>query len=116
VKDFSKVKDFNMPYALQIMDPGPTEGQYLERFDLEAHSLLGPYPTGYVWFTPTVERALLFDTVELALETWNRQSHSTPLRPDGQPNRPLTAFTMAIVSVKKRHDASVEQPHSELEI
>jgi hypothetical protein len=66
-----------------------------------------------------VDRALLFDTVELALETWNRQSRSTPLRPDGQPNRPLTAFTMAIVSVKKRHDAklhSVEQPHSELEI
>lgn len=113
-----------MPFVLQIMDPGPTEGQYLERFDPEAHSPIGPYPTGYVWFTPTVERALLFDTVELALETWKRQSRSTPLRPDGQPNRPLTAFTMAIVPVKKQLKTCTtigeqlhnEQLHSELEI
>ena len=94
------MENFNMPFVLQVMDLGPTEGQYLEWFDLEAHGPMGPYPTGQVSFTPTLERALRFDTAALALETWKRQSRKAPLRPDGEPNRPLTAFTMAIVPVK----------------
>jgi len=41
--------------------------------------------------------AMRFDDVGEAMEFWRRQSTVMPFRPDGKPNRPLTAFTIEIL-------------------
>lgn len=41
-------------------------------------------------------KALRFDTLGEAWEFWRQPSTVRPVRPDGQPNRPLTAFTVSI--------------------
>lgn len=89
-----------MAYVMRAVGPPCVEGQYLEWFDLDDHAPNQPYPAGYVHFTSTLERALRFDTAKDALDTWKTQSTLSPLRPDGLPNRPLTAFSMEILSVK----------------
>lgn len=48
---------------------------------------------GMIAFTIEREQALAFDTFAEAMECWKRQSTVRPLRDDGRPNRPLTAFT-----------------------
>lgn len=48
---------------------------------------------GAVEFTDDPARALRFPDAGAALRFWRAQSTVVPLRPDGRPNRPLTAFT-----------------------
>lgn len=71
--------------------PCPHEGQYLETFDFEASG-----GRGYGTFTPHAERALQFATAGDAIAFWRTPSATVPTRPDGQPNRPLTALTVEI--------------------
>lgn len=54
------------------------------------------YPCGRVDFTDDPAEALTFDSIEEALRFRGRRSTTVPERPDGQPNRPLTAFTLAV--------------------
>lgn len=44
-------------------------------------------------------KALAFPGIEEAWRAWTEQSKSHPLRPDGKPNRPLTAFTVEFVKL-----------------
>jgi hypothetical protein len=53
----------------------------------------------HVQVTPDVKHAKLFDSAGDAAEFWKTQSKVVPLRPDGLPNRPLTAFTVEISSI-----------------
>lgn len=53
---------------------------------------------GVIRLTPDPERAVRFVSTSKALQAWNTQSKQRPLRPDGLPNRPLTALTVEIVS------------------
>jgi hypothetical protein len=55
-----------------------------------------PYPTGVFESSTSPEHALRFSSFFDATECYKRQSIRTPLRPDGEPNRPLTAFTVQI--------------------
>ncbi|MFL5302733.1 MAG: hypothetical protein ACJ79R_20575 [Anaeromyxobacteraceae bacterium] len=74
---------------------GAPDGQYLARFDPEAHG-----GDGYVEGTKDPSRALRFESWEAAFHCWQRQSVSKPLRGDGKPNRPLSAFTVEIVRLE----------------
>lgn len=56
---------------------------YLQSFDLEKPS---------VKLTYDIAKAHRFETLDDAVSTWKRQSLTQPYRPDGQPNRPLTAY------------------------
>lgn len=47
------------------------------------------------WTTDTAE-ALTFPDAGEAGGFWRQQSTVKPLRPDGAPNRPLTAYTVAV--------------------
>lgn len=38
--------------------------------------------------------ALQFKDIKEAFDFWNQQSPTVPMRPDGKPNKPLTAFTV----------------------
>lgn len=67
-------------------------GRFLKAYDPDAHGGLG-----MAQWTADPAAALTFDTLEAAFETWRRQSTVAPTRPDGMPNRPLTAFSVEFV-------------------
>lgn len=74
----------------------PVTGEYLKSFDPNRHAPARPYPTGHAEFTSDPENVLLFATVEDAIDFYHQQSAAVPIRPDGSPNRPLTAFPMDV--------------------
>ena len=76
--------------------PCPHEGLYLEAFDFEADDGLG-----FGEFTEDIDRAMQFEDVMAAGEFWRTISKTRPVRPDGQPNRPLTALCVEIVKEGK---------------
>ena len=65
-------------------------GNYLQDYNPEAHN-----GRGDATFTPDVAKAMKFDSFYAAMECWSRQSKTLPLRPDGKPNKPLTAFSVS---------------------
>ena len=68
------------------------EGHYLSRFDFDAAA-----GRGRGWWTTRLDKALHFDDAGAAFDFWKTQCRTVPLRHDGEPNRPLTAFTVEIV-------------------
>jgi len=71
--------------------PCPISGQFLESFDHEADG-----GRGFGTFTRRISRAMVFDTIKEAMAFRDRQSTVMPLRPDGEPNRPLSCTTINI--------------------
>jgi hypothetical protein len=70
------------------------DGRYLETFDPD-----GNQGRGRITSTPDLAAALQFDTAEQAMEMWRKQSTAHPLRQDGHPNRPLTAYSCEIIDL-----------------
>jgi hypothetical protein len=71
--------------------PSNLEGQYVKRFDpnkFEGRGELIP--------TRNRDEAMVFASAEEAWDFYRQQSTTHPTRPDGKPNRPLTAFTVTI--------------------
>lgn len=52
--------------------------------------------TGQIVVTRNPRAAMLFPDAAAALAAWKTQSTVAPLRRDGEPNRPLTAYTVEI--------------------
>jgi hypothetical protein len=73
---------------------GPLKGEYLVSFDAEAGN-----GQGFVLSTPDLQKARRF-TFREAWETLGTEPRSKPKRPDGKPNRPLTATTWQILPVE----------------
>ncbi len=67
-------------------------GEYLERYDPEAHG-----GRGEATFTRDIERAMVFPDVGAVWRCIRKQPRARPIRPDGKPNRPLMAFTLQIL-------------------
>src|SRR5262245_5811862 len=59
--------------------------------DFEAHS-----GRGEAVFTHNIKQAMRFANFDDAFAYWRTIPRSRPRRPDGKPNRPLTAFHMNI--------------------
>lgn len=74
----------------------PHDDSYLLSYDPNAHAPGRPHPTGDVVVTKYIEKAMKFDKREDAFALWKTQSTAVPLRLDGKPNRPLTAFTITV--------------------
>lgn len=72
----------------------PVAGQWLKSFDHEAHNGLGDGV-----FTAEPSRAMRFDSFAEALEFWKKVPLCNPMRPDGKPNRPLSATTVTFDEV-----------------
>lgn len=72
-------------------------GEYLKSYDPEAHDGFGD-----ATFTTDINKALVFDTFAAALLFTRQQPANRPLRADGRPNRPLTAFTLEYKDVHSR--------------
>lgn len=77
-------------YGLWILD-GKTldSGCWLESYDPD-----GDDGAGLIMGTNDAQDAKRFPDVGAALEEWKRPSTTRPLRLDGKPNRPLSAFTV----------------------
>ena len=64
-------------------------GQYLASYDPEAN---GGY--GDSAWTANPAAAMTFPTMMAAVDCWMQVPRNRPVRPDGKPNRPLTALTV----------------------
>jgi len=73
-------------------EPSPFDGQYVKEYD-PTYCHPDGYDGGILETTPDPGEALTFPSAVEALECW-RKSYGT--RCDGQPNRPLTAFTVEV--------------------
>jgi hypothetical protein len=87
-----------MPVVIKIewlggheRQPTEIEGDYVQSFDPDANDGRGELLT-----TQHREKALQFEHPGEALRYYRQASKVCPLRPDGLPNRPLTAFTVTI--------------------
>jgi hypothetical protein len=69
----------------------PPLGAYLVRYDPEAHDGRGDSE-----WSPDPAHAQRFADVRAALDTLRAVPRCRPRRPDGKPNRPLMAFTVAV--------------------
>jgi hypothetical protein len=77
--------------ALPAFYAGPdVTGMALEWSDVDAEGGRGASA-----FTLAPERAQRFPNAGAVMEEWKRQSTVRPLRHDGKPNRPLSAFTIS---------------------
>jgi hypothetical protein len=54
---------------------------------------------GLAQLTTNRDEALTFDDFTEAMMFWRRQSTVRPIRGDGKPNRPLTAYTIEVESL-----------------
>lgn len=64
---------------------------YLHKCDIEAHN-----GRGSVEFCFGKKQAMKFNSVKEVFELWRKESTVRPRRPDGKPNRPISALTMAV--------------------
>lgn len=74
------------------------DGEFLLEYDPERD---GRDPQGapmiaHIVTTPDLDEAKRFDSGADATECWRQVCKRNPTRPDGQPNRPLSAFTVTI--------------------
>jgi hypothetical protein len=69
-------------------------GRYLESCDFEAFD-----GRGRARFTDDLAEAMKFANKGEALRFWGTRSRTVPTRPDGKPNRPLTAYHAEIMDV-----------------
>lgn len=76
--------------AASLYEPGI----YLQHYEVDAG---GELPAPVIQFTGRRDEAMRFTDARAAMECWRRQSAVMPLRRDGQPNRPLTAYSIEIV-------------------
>jgi hypothetical protein len=75
----------------------PFEGQFLQWFDPNA-----PLTGQIGGWTRDMSKAKVFVTTSEALEYWRQpRTIDNQIRPDGKPNRPLTAFSVSIVPLGK---------------
>lgn len=82
------------PYGIFLLALyGRPLGEWLTSYDPEAGDL---ERTGLFEASLDPADALRFPSLEAAYRVVMQQSERVPLRPDGQPNRPLTAFTLEI--------------------
>ena len=70
-------------------------GAYLEWSDPDANNGMGADR-----WTNDINKAKKFATVRDAMECWRAQSRVRPMRPDFEPNRPLTAWSVTLEEVE----------------
>jgi hypothetical protein len=69
-------------------------GDFLVAFDVEARDGRGEA----IW-SPDIKKAMKFPDAISAMRAWKSQSQTRPIRDDGKPNRPLTAYTVEGIAI-----------------
>lgn len=84
-----------MAHRIRVLGPaggGPFTGPL--RYWLAAADVDARGGRGSARLTLVASEALAFPSMQEAFAFWRQQSTRRPLRPDGRPNRPLTAYTV----------------------
>jgi hypothetical protein len=77
------------------------DGLYLKAYDPSFHPPGEPYEGGILEVTSDPAEALQFADAGAALKKWQE---SYGIRPDGEPNRPLTAWSIEIEHTEEARD------------
>lgn len=72
-------------------------GQYLEWYDPDVSNPLNQM----AGFTSDPAKAKRFADAGAAMAEWNRVRSVDPVRPDGKPNKPLTAITVVLETISE---------------
>lgn len=95
-----------MKYRMIIV--GSAEGTYSgengENVYLKSYDPDGNNGFGDIEITIEPSEAMLFEDSGKAMEEWKRVSTVRPLRTDGKPNRPLSAYTVQIESIENSNE------------
>lgn len=83
-------------HTLSTEEPTEHAGRFVSRYDPDAHGGLGQ-----VWTTADPRMAIQFISHGEAVAFYRQASTVEPVRDDGKPNRPLTAFTVSIFDWEK---------------
>lgn len=83
-------------YVIQIRANALTGEEPPTPIFVEIYDPSSPDGRGDLLVTPDIANAKVFASVTDAIALYRAQSETVPLRPDGKPNRPLTAFTVEI--------------------
>jgi hypothetical protein len=74
----------------------PHNGKYVKEYDPNYY-FEGRYEGGWLRLTEDPKQAKNFDSFKEAYDYWMQQAPAPhDVRPDGKPNRPLTAWTVEI--------------------
>lgn len=92
--------------GLTTCQPTPFDGMYLMEYDPDQS---GVDPNGnpmlaHIACTSDPLQAKRYVDLMALRDDWARVSKTQPIRPDGGPNRPLTAFTITPVQVPEAVD------------
>lgn len=71
---------------------GPNSGKYVASYTPHGHG-----GRGKVVLTSDPDLAHRYPSVGAALSAWRETSKTHPVRMDGKPNRPLTAYTVEVM-------------------
>jgi len=89
--------------------PTGFDGQFLQEYDPDLEGLddEGRPTLALLRTTHDIDQARVFSSAREAMALWKQPSKRVPLRPDGKPNRPLSAFSVEIRSLhENREEAS----------
>jgi hypothetical protein len=78
-------------YVYRSEVTGQIVNAWLKDFDFEAEE-----GVGFLTTTDDRDEAMTFDDIEDLHAYWTQQSTTRPVRPDGQPNKPFTGFTIEV--------------------
>ena len=90
-----------MSYAMRLLlwangKPLHCAGEFVK----SVHVQEAPNTIEWLTTTPNIKEARTWETPRDALETYEEVLISNPVRPDGKPNKPLTALTVELVKIK----------------
>lgn len=74
-----------------VTGPSPVDGTFVKEYTADGYG-----GRGRLIVTPNREEAKQYANAAVAMETWKSVSMTHPKRIDGEPNRPLTAYTVEI--------------------
>lgn len=91
-----------MPSIIQIV--GLASGRIIgiENQYVKSYTPDGNDGCGDLVVTRDITQAKVYSDQQAALEAWRATSNTHPIRYDGEPNRPMTAFTVTIIKIKER--------------
>lgn len=76
------------------LDLPPGSTAYIKAYDVNGHDGMGE-----AQLTLDIKEAVVWPSPFAALEAWREQSTVAPIRLDGKPNRPLTAYTVELLKL-----------------
>jgi hypothetical protein len=84
------IRLYSLAHSPDILYPN----KFLKSFDPDGNGGAGQYDTAL-----DPKDAQFFKSTKDAIDVWRSSSKTRPYRPDGESNRPLTAFNIEIVEI-----------------